>query len=493
MTNLKNEKMEINLTEAVWKMLEQWRAVIIVAVIIGLLCASYKYVQEMHVYQNDQARIAQMQENEAEYTDMDAEAIEQQLSALSESERLSVENLLHMRERLAEAREYNTNSLLMQMDPYNEHVLKMEYGIVLDNNEQAYLSTALTAAYQENLKAQVSRVIMDNLQIQTEQKYVDELIQFPYYDEDMPAAIEMEIVLPEGIDASLVQSEAERILNELHISLSQNICSHQIRQYYVGESIVTDYENYDDRVSHETRIANLANYIKSEEAALSSAQTTAYEQIISIQEKGAANVEAEALDAPSVSVKWFGVGFILGIIIYFVLYIIYMIFAQRIRTLEEIERVWGVYGISSVCRYSKYGLGRLINSKHVFNLKHKGKLDVDAQIKLITDFVKAVGQKLDLSEVSFVPVMNENMLEKIHNWEMIRQMITEQTGSEKMTAALCQAYGPEDQIRVLELSDCKSIIPIVFSGKSKPEMMTALLENAQLYQIPVLGAVVVAG
>ena len=154
---MQNE-VEIDLLDLGKKLLLKWKQIIIITIVIAAVFTGYRYMQSVRSYQ---ASLAAQQENEdADTITKNAQAA---YDALSEEEQSTVQTALRLREEIEADQEYMEAALLMQIDPYEESVVTIQYQIadveedemIGKTLEKAYLNYLNSAGYQDEVVTQL--------------------------------------------------------------------------------------------------------------------------------------------------------------------------------------------------------------------------------------------------------------------------------------------------------------------------------------------------
>ena len=181
----KGSSVIINVRELIWNLLEQWKAIVIVALIFGIICTGFMYHREVGIYNAELAKKTEManaldgfvpEENGGYFDEYTEQVIESNIESLSEEDQLAVRNLIQMHNSLNASKEYCSQSILMNIDPVNKKTLKILYGISVSNEDQALLP-ALASSYQEYIKDDLEQFFAEALGQEVELKYLDELIK----------------------------------------------------------------------------------------------------------------------------------------------------------------------------------------------------------------------------------------------------------------------------------------------------------------------------
>ena len=110
-----NMEREINLIELFWGILFNWRQVLCVGIVFAVLLGGVKYIRDIKDYQKVQ--------------NIDKE---QGIIDLTEAEEEQVESAKELMTRIEEFEDYLNTSVYMQLNPYEKHILELQYFVKSD-------------------------------------------------------------------------------------------------------------------------------------------------------------------------------------------------------------------------------------------------------------------------------------------------------------------------------------------------------------------------
>ena len=184
-----NDAVLIDLKELLWKLLEQWKAILVFSLIIMLLFSGYSYVKAG----------AGTEESSVIQTP------EEILAGLSEEDRAQVLNVYLESEAKEKVREYIEDSALMKLDPYNVTTLAMSWTVLSDKE----INNQLVASYRNELDSNdVLGAVSDAWNGKYSIQQVEELtvISSDISEDDdendqSGSVIELKLYIPEGESA----------------------------------------------------------------------------------------------------------------------------------------------------------------------------------------------------------------------------------------------------------------------------------------------------
>lgn len=475
--------MEINLKEVVWNLLEQWKAILIVALLMALLVSGAKYVKDSRAYS---AKKAEM-DMEAQ-TDISAdERIEEILSALPENERLTAEYLIKQNEWLDAEKDYVGNSILFKTDPTNQRTLILDY-FIEETDDSRSVATALAYGYagivtNERVAEAVGRIIDP----EAERKYIAELISCgdksgynPIPSTDENAMLEVRIILPEETDAQAVEVALTETLREQSTELSKTVGVHSIKLVESGESYLYNNDAVNNRNNVLYSIYNLTNNNKNIQSSLSEGQRSAVAQITQIKStKGTEGLnkdeEAETLSKPGFSKKYVLLGFVLGAMAYAFLYLAWLILRGCINYASDVETYTGARLLGEIHAAKKQGpLSFIMTSKAVEKIRYRDRLDADKLISNTASAIAAMCKREDIKSIANLNMTSwaEDVIKNL-DVKGVKQNIIEVNSIEEG-----------------EFLNIKDAI-LTIGNKTKLSDLGEVLKLCQYYDVNILGTVFV--
>lgn len=505
------DNIEISFKDLLWKLFEQWRAVLVVAIIAGLLCSGLMYVNDKRAYQaellqkeeNQAAIEAEISEEQALFTDEEnRKIVQEQLAQLSDADKLVVESLLQTKNAQISAQNYGNHSLLMRVDAENEHVYQQYYRIVLPDGDRSGLSD-LVSAYKDVIPGeQMAEALKEILGADEETRYIEELISIDTAgaSDDAESAnnddtiLVLTFILPSDVNTQQLGNEAKALMTEESANLSGSVFAHTLECFRETEKVRIDQELLSKQEEYANLLLEFVGRVRYEEEYLTPVQKTAYDSILSqIANVASGTVDEETVvgPAPSVNPKWFAVGFIVGIILYAVLYLIWVVLIRRVRVREDLERGWGMRVLGELYEYHKAGVARLVNSKRIFNLRHKGKTDVCRQIDEIVESLSSSSTRKAISEILLVPVVKSDGISAKRFEDAILPKLQEKLSDQAVEISVGCTFSKTGALDEKQLLNAKGIVPVIVAGETSPNMMNLLLNGADFYGADILGSIFV--
>lgn len=390
---------EVNLIDIIWGLLSQWKAVVVVSVIMALLLTGFKFHKDNNAYKaslKKQEEIASMTELPPE------EQISSVLDSLSEEDRLGVEYVINQKEWVAKEQRYLRDSILLNSNPTDQRTLVLNYHI--KSAEES--DTALTYGYvgfanSEDLIAALQQIISP----ESESNIIAELISVKNnYSDGITrgddSVLEIKIVLPEDVDAHAVEKAVTDEIEKYSDTISKGIGEHEINLISASEARLYNQYAVDRRTNLNTSTYNMNYNLGNLESALSEQQRVAMNSILEIRRQAnkAENAVQEVeekdtaeISKPGISKKYAVLGFLMGIILYAIGFILYSALKGNITSAAQTEHYSDSRLLGEVYyKGARKGLQGLLHSRVIDGIRSNGKKDTSTQISKITSAIDAV-------------------------------------------------------------------------------------------------------
>lgn len=503
-------EMEINLKEVIWDLLEQWKAMLITALVMALLVAGAKYYKDSNTYKAS----IRAKEEISQSGKTPEERVSDVLDALSDDEKATVEFMVKQNEWIETEKEYLNNSILMNTNPTNQRTLLLDYYISMTDAAEAKM-TALVYGYagylsDEKLVNAIGQIVAPD----TETKYIAELISITgdnsrkgnssgnensfVVDSDADGAVmEVRVVLPDEVEATAVESAMTSSISGYTAELTSKIGNHSIGLVKASEAYLYNSAAVNNRNSITSMVFNLQNNEKNVQSSLSDSQKSAVETIKAINREAKDNVASDkdlsdnnskAYDAemrkPGFSRKYAVLGFILGVMAYALAYLILIIVRGNVICASDVETYTGSRLLGEIYKTKNYnkGIEWLIHSKLVDSYRHKGKQDEMKQIEKAAKSIDAVCEHGDVNNIEFLRIGSDDNSSTMSD---VEERLAEQLENFGIANELMTLESPVDE---RELLSVKNAVILVDKGTKVVDICTITgLCNA--YGINILGGV----
>lgn len=422
-------EIEINLKEVIWDLLEQWKAIIIVAFLMALFLSGLKFQRDLNTYntaQQERKRIAQSGKTAEE-------RIDDVISSLPEDEVATVEFMVNQNEWIETEKEYLNKSILMNTNPVNQRTLMLDYYISMADTTESKM-TALVYGYAGLLKNEkLVNSLREVIAPESESKYIAELISANgdnsgsgnssgdgnslLIDSDADGAImEVRVVLPGDVDINVVERAITEVLSDHRDNLADKIGKHNIRLVKSTEAYIYNSAAVNNHNSIMTNIYNLQINEKNMLPSLSDRQRTAIESIMIIKKEAREGIDTEkkegserdketveVLKKPKLSKKYVMLGGILGTTGYGFIYLVLMLLKGRIKNASDAVRYTRTRLIGEIYKEKEWkGTRALLHSNLISKYRYGNKRNPNTQIKNTIDALEVACSHEGLHEVSLI-------------------------------------------------------------------------------------------
>jgi len=370
--NYRDDTIEIDLLSLLKRLLIQWRAIISIGILMGVLVGGWQFVKDRNTYKT---QLAQSKNGTLTLT-----------AGLTDDEVLTVQQAVLQQQEIDELEEYSTKSLLMQVDALNHEEIKLLYSI----QTQSGNATNVLALYREMLTSSSSaKQIIQEVGIDSDEKYIPSLIQVSdarksstentFIDDNTNVLMKVEFLIPENIDASKVQTSIENLITKYNPEDAGITTEATVTE--ISAEIITsaDIGLQNKQQQLETNLTNLKAAQKTTRDSLNDSQKALFEKLTdktaSEQDQAIDKLQVEVQE-PSWSMKYTLIGILLGIILYIGIYMAYMMLRPQVTDITmtgstpQLEQM--VLGITKKAWYKFFTYDSLLDS-HLY--KREGKVE----------------------------------------------------------------------------------------------------------------------
>lgn len=315
---------EVSLVQLFWKVMLKWKIWILSAIIFAVLLPGVKYVKDVYTYQTTQ-----------NVSEEDVEA-----AVFTKEEQQQIDDVKDLQQLLDKQRNYMENSVLMNIDPYQECVLKLQYYVNSDykvnytrDNELDYTS-AITNAYVAYANDGMNQKdIWVDFEADLEEKYIAELISAESVSDDM---FIITVKYSDMNALEKISKSVQKNLNEQTQKLSGIIGSHRL--VLVSENILTQTDMA--LADSQKKVADLVNNYRTQITTLTSSmseeQMKAVEQDVAKDADKDVSVAEEELQKPGLSKKYVVLGFLAGLFLAVMVLVCIDVMSNKLQAAEEL-------------------------------------------------------------------------------------------------------------------------------------------------------------
>ena len=476
---------EIDLHDFFWKLLMQWKAILLICFAMALLIPGAKYLKDSKDYRDA------LTENEIAMKEASLsveERISNVLNKLPADEAAAVQFVLQQQDLIENQQDYINNSILFNMDPTSMRNLSIKYYLQnkSDSDMQAFIDAYSTCVRRTKEVSILRNVISPDAPLQ----YIYELVSSnggDIADSNVTETIfTINIILPDDVEADAVVKATDDIIKDIHERLTSLMGDHSIKRVNTE-----DYRTYstvvaDRRSSVSLAVNNLYNSINAAKGRFTEEQLAALETATAIKKETASDssstdtIAAEAgVKAPFFNKKYSVLGFVLGAFLYAAIYLLLVIRNKMLSSVAVAQDFTGARLLGEMYVFGEHkGLNKLFSSRTIAKKRYKGKLDIDVQTEAAASTIDAVCSHHNTDHIALL------MSEIPEDMGSVIDMITKKCRSNGHSINLDVI--DTDKMEEKSLSSISNAIYAVCS-KSKTDTISKLMELCRDYDIAPLG------
>lgn len=378
-----NGEVFIDFKEFFWRLAEQWKAIVVVALIVMLAFSSASYV------------LTSAGENTE---DSEFETQEEVLESLSVNDREMVVSVLREKAARDKLQEYIKNSPYMNLDPYRVNTVNMTWLITSEEtinrqlvaayvNELASykLADAVNKAWgspynSENIRELL--VVKSNIPVNTEAELNGNLITITLY-------------VPGENDGKVAIDAINEVVTSVNTKLTGAIGAHEIQALTSELTVTSDLTLAEEQFSHYSRFYNISNQLNSFNKILTEGQNEAYALISQFNEAVDPEDQEDIVmpnrgNSSPFSKKNLLIGFLMGVFLYVIIYFVYFALSGKISSPAGVEGSFGVRTLGEWNSGERKGLlGFLKTDKFIYKRHHRGHLNQEAELTKVSESISS--------------------------------------------------------------------------------------------------------
>lgn len=355
MGNQKMTKSEIDIEikDLLWELVRRWRIIVVMALICAVGLTAYQYRSDMN--KTDVVVVKKTQEE-----------LEKAMSVQDVSEVTGAVALLN---QLEQKSTYMDASILMQINPYAENAVLLQYVVEADAAVEDMIADAYIAYVEDGYLAQ--SVVADET---TEVVYVDELISVVkdttdmyVYSDTMDESVQMTIAGADlgscitvkvcGIDeasSAELAAEVKSVLAQYGVTLSSKVGAHQLKLVEEKECVLVDNVLAELQNRNATAIKTISNNIDKMKNEMTGDQITLYTyRVTGVTQSATTTTTTSEPKVVTISVKHAVIGFVVGIVLGCGIALALYLLSAKLRNSEEIKVLYQVKVLGDVANPQK--------------------------------------------------------------------------------------------------------------------------------------------
>lgn len=276
------ENVELNLADIFWKVLMQWRPIIVFSILVALAVSGIKYYKDTATYKTAVQAATEQKTKKTSYTEKDIEKLQDKLS---DTELNAVENAVFNQRKILTDQKYLDSSILMQIDSQNKHVVCIDYYIsgAKPKFSELLCRSFSSRFYDRDILKKLSQTMNEDINPSDLQKVMGELIDVDYtgttqsvstaagegyqVSTEVYPVITVSVVLPADTDSAAVVKAVNVSMKSISKNLNKTVGKHQLNvlESYDKYTVDNDLKDTQNRVKDEilTSQSNNATAIES--------------------------------------------------------------------------------------------------------------------------------------------------------------------------------------------------------------------------------------
>lgn len=473
---MENQEREISLKELFWKIVLAWKAWLICGVIFAVLFAGLRYVKDMRSYQVAIESLKSTKGNTAKDV---AETV------LTADECQEVQDAKSIQQAMDKSRKYLQESVLMNIDPYQEQSLILQYYIDSDytwninKDISGDYTSAVTNAYAEYVKSGVVvKRIQEELGLDVEERYIEELISV----EELESDVKTEDILTVQViynDEKVLEQMAQILkecLEEQTATINNTVGSHTLKLLSENIAVHTDSELAEKQSTVQSQMDSYRTQLNTLLDTMTEDQLAELDIVLAEEEE----IVTGTLVKPSFSKKYLVLGFATGVIMVILWICGVAIFTSKLQSSQELETMYGLRLFGTMKKERKaVGLDKVLLSLKNRNQKQLSK---KASFQFLISNLELACKAENVTQIFMTGTEIEHM-EKAWLEEFVQKM--EQAG-------IIVVYGENicyDAVNLRKASEIGCAILLEESGCSIYEEITKEVKILSEQNVKILGCI----
>ncbi len=352
----KSNIVSVDLKAFFGSLLEQWKTVVIVAVIGAVLmpCAMSKKIN------------AEAEDEANTYKELSAMSDEEKLQTLPELDRVRVSLALEQKAIIDAQEEYYANSIVDNMlESGALPVLDLNWIISDSDNVQA-LNSAYCAVFTGSETTEALRNSLGAEYANTDDIYINELITVKSDD-----GIELTVIIPEGSDIEAIKAAVIGVADSAGTELSGEFGKHKLTLVSAEETSLIDEEKIAAKTEKDIQYKDLKEYYTSLLLEFDHSENVVFDSITVEDDSRSVYVDPGIDFSP----KMILAGLAIGVIAYIFTYLAYVVLSSRVHDSSVVTDMLGTELLGSISKYSHKGIGVVVFSKIIYGLLRKKTID----------------------------------------------------------------------------------------------------------------------
>ena len=494
---MNTEEREISLIDLLIYVAKGWKSIIACMLVMAVVVGGVQYVREVQNVKAYESSLPTTQEEEKEQA---VSTLEQLRESMTDQEILAVTKLVRLEKEHAMQTEYNKESLLMNMNPYDVSIARIKYAV--DTNyvtnyvgvTHKDMTDDIVDAYINQLEdSEWRKEALKEAGVEAEVQYFSELISFGDYGDSFLITIkhsdEKELrkmlpVLKNAIETAKVQ------IREVYGNHALDLVNESVEVTVDSDIYNLQQNRKNTLLSYENNIIAYKNAFNDNQKSLYAGEILVNEEQVAAEEKAAADAAAAALAAapptPQIRVKYLVLGAVLGAFLVCMVRAMAYILSGKLKAEDNVNAYLGVTSLGLIMEdkaVAKGVVGKIDSWLDSLAKRNLGNLTKEQQLKMVVSNILLYCEKGNMKEIylnSSVNCLEEKAGELL-------QMLTERGITVKDGFSILQ-----DASAMEEMSKADGVVFLEQAGKSRYEDLEREVKLCREHEKTVIGLVVLS-
>lgn len=465
----KRASVELDLKQCFWDLLEQWKLVLIVSVIVAIVIS---------LLLGYRARI------NADRKAIKAANTDEIIASLSDSDKQEVYYTIGLQKMYYRTNDYYSNSPLMNLDSNNVKVLTCEWHITA---EPSFVDLVVDQYKNELLNENSLREIVDTIGTDMDLSCFKELFDFSMTDNNTFIAetnykvMRCQIYVPDDISESDLEEAVTMVVNGAYEHVKKQVADHTCKLVVHNTERGVSKELFNRQVNCLGSLISLRNNYYNNIQQLSTAQKNAFNQLLGINDNTA---EKSTKRIPLFNLKYLIVGLVCGVLLYACLFLCLRSLQQRIVSADMLRTSYGFKKLGEIYTQNVEGKSTdLLHDRHIYRLQHRYKTSPEVQIANTEQAIRLQLHSRSLNRVVLYLLQKPDkteakVLERLHDC-LLENGVSLKTVNVQET----------DSNQIKNLGEQGDGIIIVASSDSSAKELDSCLDMIELFDLSVYGYV----
>lgn len=438
-----SENKEVDFSNIAWKLLGQWKIILVFALVCGLIIGGYKTY--------DDAKNANVE------------------MTITEEEKENVQIAQNIDAQIRVQKNYKEESLLMNVDPYNIEVTYVTYAVELEESAaenviELYTSYIRYGNFYDDL--------IEAMQIGISREYLAEIVNITEDTRGNSYVFTIEVIHTDKVSVDDLKQNIDNALEVYEQELNRNLLAHSLIKLEDVEREYVDYQLWSQQNSLKNSITSLENQLNNLQNNFTEAQWLFYKnaEIVNMQQK-------------SVSIVSFLGGIVIGIVVYVIVYSWLYLINSNIKSAQEIERVLGIKNLGEVREYQYKKIATKMKEDYkVHCLRYRECLDIETQIKNLICRLTSICKTQNMKDILFVTLDELTETEKGY----LNRIISE-VGEKEINIRMLTHHVSEEVYD--SILNYKNIVVILLQEKTPYGLVDNCARTCELLKCNIIGTI----